>query len=341
MMKIDWHKVKYIKGVLPYLHRAAVPLVFIVNYLGLWLKIRRVKGETPGRKVVVINLFEHFGDIVACEPVARYARRTYPDAFILWSVRKPFRELVEHNSSIDGILTVKCLSEWILLRKSGLFDEIIDLYLHNRECPICRRPLRKDTGNTDITTENYYNYGNLLGVFCQGAGIPALDDSPRLTIPQSEVNKIDLLGLPGDFIVVHCVSNDSGRNWDREKWRQLVENVIRDFGIHVVEIGLQPLLELDSARYVDLCGKLSLLGTAEVIRRARLFVGIDSGPAHLANAIGTFGIVLLGRYSNFDRYMPYSGKFKTGENARIIYAVGPAAEISVDTAYNALSEKLA
>jgi heptosyltransferase-3 len=28
------------------------------------------------------------------------------------------------------------------------------------------------------------------------------------------------------------------------------------------------------------------------------FDGIDSGPAHLANAMGTYGIIILGRYMN-------------------------------------------
>jgi heptosyltransferase-3 len=58
---------------------------------------------------------------------------------------------------------------------------------------------------------------------------------------------------------------------------------------------------------------------AEVIRRAALFVGIDSGPAHVANAVGTPGVILLGAYRDFGRYMPYSGAYQTGANATLVH----------------------
>lgn len=37
------------------------------------------------------------------------------------------------------------------------------------------------------------------------------------------------------------------------------------------------------------------------------FVGIDSGPAHLANAVQTPGVILLGRHGVFRQYMPFTG----------------------------------
>ena len=85
----------------------------------------------------------------------------------------------------------------------------------------------------------------------------------------------------------------------------------------------------DSGHYRNLCGKLSIPETAAVISRARLFVGIDSGPAHLANAVGTFGVVLLGEYNLFSRYLPYTGGYGDGSNSRLVYADGPASTLSV------------
>jgi ADP-heptose:LPS heptosyltransferase len=335
-MKIDWRKAKYIKGILPLLHRGVVPVVFALDYLRLWLKRRSVKKEAPDCKFIVINLIEHFGDIVACEPVARYVKSRHPNAFLVWTVRKPYRELVLHNPAIDQVFVLSCFTEWIYIAKSGLFDEIIDLIPQNRECPFCRKTLLKHSGNTEITIETYYKYGNLLAAFCQSAGIPVIEDQPKLHIPHETAQRIDILGLPERFIVAHCSSNEESRDWTQKKWRQLTQNIINNLDLPVVEIGLQPLLDLKSDRYVNLCGQLSLLETAEVIRRAKLFIGIDSGPAHLANAAGTFGIILLGEYRIFKRYMPYSGAYKTGENARIIHADGTASVISVDEVYEAV-----
>ncbi|KAB0672327.1 glycosyltransferase family 9 protein [Oryzomonas sagensis] len=337
-MKIDWRRVKYVKGILPFLHKGAVPVIFALDYLRLWLRRRKVKKEAPERKFVVINLIEHFGDIVACEPVARDVKTRDPNAYLVWMVRRPYRELVLHNPAIDQVFVLSCLTEWIYLAGSGLFDEIIDLHPQNRKCPICHRPLLKERGNTEITIETYYNYGNLLAAYCQSAGIPVIEDQPRLYIPHETGQRIDLLGLPERFVVAHCSSNEASRDWTQEKWRQLAQDVMSNLDLPVVEIGLKPLLDLESDRYVNLCGQLSLLETAEVIRRARLFIGIDSGPAHLANAVGTFGIILLGEYRNFKRYMPYSGGYANGENANILYHAGPVAEISVNRVCDAIRE---
>ncbi|MCP6657752.1 hypothetical protein NL521_27855, partial [Klebsiella pneumoniae] len=91
--------------------------------------------------------------------------------------------------------------------------------------------------------------------------------------------------------------------------------------IKVIEVGLQSDLgRSQSEHYIDLCGKLSLLETAEVIRGSKLFVGIDSGPAHIANAVGTYGIILLGQYRAFNCYQPYSGAFADGSMASVIYS---------------------
>jgi heptosyltransferase III len=90
----------------------------------------------------------------------------------------------------------------------------------------------------------------------------------------------------------------------------------------------------------DLCGRLLLLETAEVIRRAALFVGIDSGPAHLANAVGTPGVLLLGQYRTFGRYMPFSGGYADGSRATVLHADGPAATLTVDEVFDAVMRRL-
>jgi heptosyltransferase III len=78
-----------------------------------------------------------------------------------------------------------------------------------------------------------------------------------------------------------------------------------------------------------------------VIRRAAVFVGVDSGPAHLANAVGTYGIILLGHYRAYTRYMPYSGAYGDGRNARVLHNDGPASALPVARVLEALAPRLA
>ena len=154
----------------------------------------------------------------------------------------------------------------------------------------------------------------------QSAGLPSMDEGPRIYIPQSVVTKIDSFSLPRDFVVINCTSNAEEKSWSKEKWERLLRDIQRRYNIPVYEIGLKPFIEQTDGLCTNLCGQLSILESAEVIRRAHLFIGIDSGPAHLANAAGTPGVILLGDYLGFSKYNPFSGSYGKHINSSIIFS---------------------
>ncbi|MDR3415940.1 MAG: glycosyltransferase family 9 protein [Nevskia sp.] len=289
---------------------------------------------------MAIVLIEHMGDIVAAEPVAGLARRRFPDARIFWIVRAPYASLPASYPEVDRVVTVGCLTEWILLRRLKLFDVVWDLHINGRVCPHCGIPEIRPGELPD--QHNYYNYGNLLEVECLSAGLPGLTDGPVITPSPAAAAMVYALSLPSRFIVIHCAANDSRRDWSADKWRDLVARILAaDPTVSVVEVGLRPLTVMqDAARQRTLCGMLTILETAEVIRRAVLFIGIDSGPAHLANAVGARGVILLGTYRGFRAYMPFSGSYATGETAGIVRTDGPVAELPVQAVFAAVMAHL-
>ena len=288
-----------------------------------------------------IGLVEHFGDIVACEPVARYLKAKHPGAEISWIVQQEYRELIDSNPNIDRTIAVDCLTDWIKWQAHGAFDQIVDLHVNKRICQHCRIALVKKTGNLAISGGNYFNHGSLLEAFCLGAGLPPLKDAPKVFISDAVVKAVDRLELPQQFIVFHCCSNEQAKDWKHSKWRELATRVISNADVAIVEVGLQPTLDRKARNVIDLCGKTSFLETAEVIRRARLFVGVDSGPAHFANAVGTYGVVLMGRVRSFKRYNPFTGGFGDGTNVTIVRnEEEPAASIAVEKVEEAILAKL-
>ena len=299
-------------------------------------------GRSPKRSLRIgIGLVEHFGDIVACEPVARQLRAQYPDAEISWVVRDAFRDLIDHNPNIDRTIAVDCLTDWIKWRSHGVFDKIVDLHVNERICQHCRVPLRKTDGDPSITGENHLHHGSLLRAFSRSAGIAPSDEAPRLYIPDATAHAVDRLGLPDRYVVLHCRSNSVEKDWEYDKWHSLAQRIVAELDIPVVEVGLQPTVRLDGDRFLDLCGKTSLMEMAEVIRRAAIFVGIDSGPAHLANAADTPGVVLLGHLAQFKNYNPYSGRYGDESNATLIRnACGPAALIETEAVFDAIRDRL-
>jgi heptosyltransferase-3 len=280
-----------------------------------------------GRPRVAIALMDAMGDIIAAEPIARLARRRYPGAWICWITRTPFVSLPDSYPDVDRTFGVGCLTEWMLLRNLRLFDVVWDLHHDGRICLKCCIPL--DKPGVLQNEHNYYDHGNLLDMHCDSAGLPRLADGPRSTPSSAVIASVGALSLPLRFVAIHCVSSDPRRDWPADKWRQLIA-AMRSEDLAIVEVGLRPLVVAeDGDRQRALCGKLSILETAEVIRRAALFIGIDSGPAHLANAVGTQGVILLGAYAGFQSYMPYSGGYASGETATIVRADGPVADLEV------------
>lgn len=287
------------------------------------------------KKKIAIGLVEHMGDIVACEPVARYLRSEFPDAHIAWAVREEYRELIDTNPNVDETLVVGCLTEWLLLARTSIFDEVFDLHINGRVCPSCRIPLQKTRGNTDVAELTYFKYGSLLQAFSIGAGLPPLNDTPKVYIPDSVRENVDRLGLPEGYVVIHATSNEGVKDWETSRWNDLSAEISQRYGIAVVEVGLKPVLQKnDGSSPVNLCGKLSILETAEVIRRASIFVGIDSGPAHLGNAVGTFGIILLGKYKVYEKYNPFSGDYSNGLNAHLISSPNRVSDLTVSQVIN-------
>jgi len=112
-------------------------------------------------------------------------------------------------------------------------------------------------------------------------------------------------------------------------------------GLCVVELGLRSLLgRKDDGNYSNLCGQSGIAESAEIIRRAALFIGIDSGPAHLANAVKTPGVILMGRYWTWDYYMPYTGFYADMRNCRILRQAGPVTDLPLDLCLNTVDEVL-
>jgi glycosyltransferase involved in cell wall biosynthesis/GT2 family glycosyltransferase/tetratricopeptide (TPR) repeat protein/ADP-heptose:LPS heptosyltransferase len=286
-------------------------------------------------KKIGIGLVEHMGDIIACEPVIKHLKKVYPEGYYIWVTKKKYGELVEHHPLINQVIKVDCLGDWIKLTKDNFFDEIVDLHVNKRRCTSTGMILNKLKGNPDVDVDHYYTFGCLLSAFSLGAGLPPLNEKPELFIPKDIVNKIDQLSLPNKYIVLHCTSNEISRDWERDKWLAVASFINKKWGIKILEVGETPLLEKElysSGFYFNLCDTQSLLENAEIIKRAICFLGVDSGPAHMANAVGTYGIILLGWYRNFKKYMPFSGAFADGTNATIIINEnGPAKDISIES----------
>lgn len=259
-------------------------------------------------KVSVVVLTEHIGDIIACEPVSYWLKKTYNHK-IVWVVNKKYNSIPLMFKSVDKVIDVSCLSEWIYIDKITKFKNVYNLHFNGRQCP--QFFLKNKGARKDIQFENYYNYGCLLESFCQIGGLPKLNIQPKLVLAKQELSF--RYQLPDKFIAIQTQANDVNREWSKEKWNELLaffpDNVFLEIGT---------ISNLSGKNCItSLCGNLTFNDIAIIIKKCFLFIGIDSSIAHFSNALQKPSLLLLGKFHQFKKYMPYSGISKN-ENFRVI-----------------------
>jgi heptosyltransferase-3 len=141
---------------------------------------------------------------------------------------------------------------------------------------------------------------------------PSADDKRLVLVPgrDAELRADALLAeralVPRGFIHVHPGSRWMFKCWPAGRTATLVERLVRAGHAIVVtgapdereralvDVILAMLPDACREQVVDLTGRLSLPELAALAARARLFVGVDSAPMHIAAAVGTPAVALFG-----------------------------------------------
>ncbi len=116
----------------------------------------------------------------------------------------------------------------------------------------------------------------------------------------------------GPRVVIHAGSGgySKARRWSPERFAAVAQRLKETHDAEILLVGgedddadlVQPLMDEDS---INLVGKTTLPQLADVISRADLFIGADSGVMHIAAATGTPVISIFGP-SNANAWRPWS-----------------------------------
>lgn len=124
--------------------------------------------------------------------------------------------------------------------------------------------------------------------------------------------------LLSPYILIHPGARWPFKCWDDDKMAEVINHLLSE-GYHIVltaspdthELAIIQSLMANFPESQDkltvLAGKLNLRELAVVIAQARLFIGVDSAPMHIAAALGTPIVSLFGP-SRVARWRPYSEK---------------------------------
>lgn len=132
---------------------------------------------------------------------------------------------------------------------------------------------------------------HIVASYAERAGVTVESLHTDIYPTPADVAAAERLVPEGDWVAIHAgPSTWKGKDWPTDRF-VAVANALREAGSKVVLVGAPARAIPNDA---DTRGRTSAQGTTEIIRRCRLFIGVDSFPFHLAESVGTPAIGLFG-----------------------------------------------
>lgn len=289
---------------------------------------------TPNTKLdlkrILIARTDRIGDVLLSTPVIEALRDRYPNAYIAMMVSPYAREIVQGNPYLDEVILYDKDAKhksWLgSMRfasklKKKKFDLALILHPANRAhlvtffAGIPRRigydrkmgflltDRVKHTKQFGEKHELDYNLQLLSPL-----GITPKDKKLYMPLrPEAEIWTKSLLLREGvkeadKLLAIHPGASCPSKIWPNERFAEVADRLKEKYGFKTIIISgpkdmkrAEAVLAKMRSQALDLAGKTSLAQLASLLKRCSLFISNDSGPVHIASAIGTPVISIFGR----------------------------------------------
>lgn len=269
------------------------------------LQAEERSAAAAGQRLHVIIMTGGIGDIVASDPAIRHLAQD--DERVVLLARPGYLDMVRFHPNVAAAIRCDSYVQALLLRKVFARARWTNLHVDGHRCNMFRIAIRNPNA-AGLTATNYYHNRTLTDVYAlmgSGATLPG----PPAVYPDPDFDAEGFLREAfGDrqrpVLVVHAQATEAIRSWAPAGCRAAIDAILAAHDIDVIEVGLSPVLP-EGRRIGCLRGTLSLPRQLAVLRAANVFVGVDSGFAHAALALGIKSVLLLGKYRNFPGYLPW------------------------------------
>lgn len=263
------------------------------------------------------------GDIVHALPLLASLRKSFPSRFIAWGVKEKFSELLEKNPYLDEVIVWKERGFWKFVReiKKRRFDIVLDLqglfrtglvaYLskapqrwgfskeESKEHQFMFLNIRIPTKSTHIV-EKYLDFAEHLQADRIIEFLIPEKESAREYIGQY-LQRINI--LPNDKLIALIQSTGwENKTWKPERFAQLgrllslKENrkVIVIWGLGESEKQKAQAINRMAANKLLIAPQTTISQLVSLLKRCSMAIGGDTGPLHLAAALGLPVVGLYG-----------------------------------------------
>jgi lipopolysaccharide heptosyltransferase I len=276
---------------------------------------------------ILITRLTAIGDCILTMPLAVALRQAFPQAFIAWVVEGVSGTMIERHPAIDAAIrlprrfTRSPLALWRLRQQlrslrldvtidpQGLSKSALVAWLSGARRRIgFARPVGREFSpwlNTELVASRERHVVNRYLELLRPLGVAS--GPARFDFPVDEKSRAKMaaalagLALKGRFAVLNPGAGWESKRWPAERYAELAGELDRRWQLPSLvvwagdqERGWAVEIAQSAARSALVAPATSLLELAAVLSQATLFVGSDTGPLHMAAALGISCIGLYG-----------------------------------------------
>lgn len=286
--------------------------------------------------MLVVRL-RSIGDIILLTPALRLLKEWRPDLRLSVMVEERFRELLENNPDVEEIVTPgagqgwhRIISRWRTVRDLRAQHFSLCLNLHGGPTSAF---ITRWSGATCKVGFHHYRARRAYHILVPDArsilGHPDIHTAelqaaaffhlglPKVKVPRARINvssrRLDWwaskradfgVSRNQEYALIHPTALYATKQWAPENFAQIGNYIEREKGLlPVYSCGPGESAVLDAAERASPSALRRLEGAslgefAAALSGARLFLGNDSGPAHMAQALGRPSVIIFGSSSS-------------------------------------------
>jgi len=309
------------------------------------------------RRILVVRLGA-MGDIIHALPAVASLKHSLPEARLSWIVESRWALLLAGNPYVDEVIELDRgrLRGWMEAARrlrEARFDLAVDFQ------GLLKSALVASAARADrvLGFEPSQLRERAAGLFYSGYALAraahVVDRNLELAAMAGAHSLLRRFPLPegapegelpqGPFVLASPLAGWEGKQWPLDHYKLLAQRLERELGLPLVING-PPRAQYDLGPHYHAS---SIAGLIHATRRAAAVVGVDSGPLHLAAALGKPGVAVYGP-TDPARNGPYGGTItvlRSAEAATSYQRRGRVEDsmrrISVDAVFEALAPRLA
>lgn len=258
------------------------------------------------------------GDIVMTLPTVKTILKEIPKAELTWVIGKDVYSLVRDVADVNFIPVSKAKNLSDAMRNRHLFDGMqfdVLLAMHSsmsahlfypwikakRKIGFDRKRSRDLHGlfvNERISYKREHAVDMYLR-FLEKLGVRKFHRDSKIPLKREEYEKAEELIPKEPFFALNPFSKKLPCVWEYDKYVEAAKRIQEQYGLKTVitggpgETAYCEKMAKEIEGSISLCGKTTLREMAAVLEKAEFLISPDTGPAHIASAMGTPVIALF------------------------------------------------